>query len=161
MGNKEFYSQHLYAEPERLSLFRNVRHRIDKTQGSLTLTLQAQWEANELGELHYGPAKYSQAKRSEAQSDYLILIGMETYRLHYGPNKIGRFDDNDIVVVDQYVSRRHCCIVVHSDGRAELFDTASKNHTYVNNVRIERHWLKSGDEIRLASSFPLMVSLVG
>jgi len=39
--------------------------------------------------------------------------------------------DNDVVLQDAYVSRRHCAILIHLTGeRCELHDIASKNGTF-------------------------------
>ena len=58
--------------------------------------------------------------------------------------------DNDIPVADGSVSRRHCAIVVHATRGCEVYDTASKNGTYVNGQRINGLTaLKAGDQIRL------------
>lgn len=161
MSDEKFYSRHLYFEPERLARFRNARDGIEGTKGSRTVLLEFNQPWHELGEVNFGPPVYSrEQKNSRSDSDFLVLVGLQSYRLKYGSNRIGRFVDNDIVLDDIYVSRRHCCIVIHSDGRAELFDTASKNHTWVNGEQINRCWLKSGDEIRLAKTSPLMISLI-
>src|SRR5262245_11759861 len=49
------------------------------------------------------------------------------YPLKVGLNTIGRSPDNDVVIQDAYVSRRHCAILVHANSRIELHDVASKN----------------------------------
>ncbi|QEG29459.1 Transcriptional regulatory protein EmbR [Gemmata obscuriglobus] len=67
-------------------------------------------------------------------------------------NSIGRLPDNDVVVNDECVSRRHCAIVVHSDLRCELHDVASKNGTILNGRRIPQPTkLQSGDQITLCN----------
>src|SRR5438093_6481073 len=48
------------------------------------------------------------------------------YPLHIGLNTVGRAPENDVVVHDCYISRRHCAILVHASSKVELFDTASK-----------------------------------
>ena len=67
-----------------------------------------------------------------------------------GINTVGRSPENDVIVQDSYISRRHCAILVHVGAGCELYDTASKNGTYVNGQRIggPTH-LRSGDEIRI------------
>ncbi len=160
MSNEKFYSTHLSYEPNRRERFRAIRDTIAASKGAVTVVLQGMMIESDLGELDFDlPIRPRFRGFGETLSDYFVYVGMKTYRLKYGNNRIGRFDDNDVVIEEIYVSRRHCCIVVHSDGKAELFDTASKNHTYVNGVRIERCWLKSGDEIRLGKDFPLIISL--
>jgi hypothetical protein len=74
-----------------------------------------------------------------------------TYPLVIGLNTIGRFPNNDIVFEDLDVSRRHCVILVHADGRCELHDTASRNGTYVNGRRVQHPiGLRCGDLIRVS-----------
>ncbi len=63
---------------------------------------------------------------------------------------MGRLPDNDVVIDDPTVSRRHCAIVVHSTLVVELHDVASKNGTTINGKRLEGPTrLKDGDEICL------------
>ena len=55
--------------------------------------------------------------------------------------------DNDVVVADPSVSRRHCAVVVHTGQTCEIHDTASKNGTYLNGRRIDGPTrLAGGDE---------------
>jgi pSer/pThr/pTyr-binding forkhead associated (FHA) protein len=72
------------------------------------------------------------------------------YPLKVGLNTIGRMPDNDVVLADPYVSRRHCAILVHHGLKCELHDIASKNGTFVNGRKIAGPTaLQSGDEIRM------------
>ena len=71
--------------------------------------------------------------------------------LKVGLNSIGRLPDNDVVIDDATVSRRHCAIVVHSDLTIEVHDVASKNGTTVNGSKIGGPTrLRDGDEIGLS-----------
>jgi hypothetical protein len=65
--------------------------------------------------------------------------------LRTGINAIGRFPENDIVLMPDHVSRRHCVVLVHSTGACEVYDTASRNGTWVNRMRIGRVILYPGD----------------
>jgi pSer/pThr/pTyr-binding forkhead associated (FHA) protein len=70
--------------------------------------------------------------------------------LKIGLNSIGRLPDNDVVIDDPCVSRRHCAVLVHSDLTCELHDIASKNGTTVNGHRLQGPTrLREGDEINL------------
>jgi hypothetical protein len=81
-----------------------------------------------------------------------LLDGEFIYPLKVGLNTLGRSSDNDVVVEDAYVSRRHCAILVHSSRTCELHDTASKNGTYLNGTRLAAPTiLKPGDEIRVSN----------
>ncbi len=72
------------------------------------------------------------------------------YPLKVGLNTVGRSPDNDVVLQDAYVSRRHCAILVHANFRVELHDVASKNGTFINGRKLEGPTqLHSGDEIRM------------
>ncbi len=72
------------------------------------------------------------------------------YLLATGLNSLGRLADNDIVFEDLIISRRHCVLLVHVRGGCELHDTASRNGTFVNGVRVRRPVrLTSGDGIRI------------
>lgn len=148
-------SCHLFPEPARHALFRVVRSDIEHSRGSNTINLEDLRVNSNAGEICVEEPIYKGFNRN---SSYSLTIGLNTYRLKYGKNRIGRFDDNDIVIDNIMVSRRHCCIVVHSDERMEIFDTASKNGTRVNGQRIEKYWLKPGDEITLARDYVLMLS---
>lgn len=72
------------------------------------------------------------------------------YPLKIGLNTVGRSPDNDVVIQDGFVSRRHCAILVHATKGAELHDTASKNGTFLNGAKIAAPTrLRTGDEIRM------------
>ncbi len=62
----------------------------------------------------------------------------QRFPLRIGMTTLGRFPENDIVLRLNYISRRHCIIVVHATGGCEVFDTASLNGTRVNGSRIRR-----------------------
>jgi pSer/pThr/pTyr-binding forkhead associated (FHA) protein len=83
---------------------------------------------------------------------FYLKDGVNIYPLHLGMNSIGRLPDNDVVVRDECVSRRHCAIVIHSDLRCELHDVASKNGTLHNGKKIPAPTrLQSGDQITLCN----------
>lgn len=80
---------------------------------------------------------------------FLVEGPRRRYALHVGINSVGRLPDNDVVVADAHVSRRHFSIVVHVSRDCEIHDVASKNGTYLNGNRVSSPTrLRSGDEIR-------------
>ena len=82
--------------------------------------------------------------------DYWLSNRNRVYPLKLGVNTIGRSADNDVVVEDGCVSRRHCAILVHVTSGCELHDTASKNGTLLNGVRLAGPTrLRPGDEIKM------------
>jgi FHA domain len=60
--------------------------------------------------------------------------------------RIGRNDDNDVVVVDGRVSRHHARIVTDGSGFA-VEDLQSSNGTFVDGTAIERARIKPGSSI--------------
>ena len=74
------------------------------------------------------------------------------YPLKTGLNSVGRMPDNDVVVSDGSVSRRHCAILVHSGDGCELHDTALEEADFLNGKRIHGPTrLVGGDEIRMCN----------
>lgn len=82
-----------------------------------------------------------------------LLIDSEgglVHSLRTGLNTIGRMPNNDVVLEESTVSRRHCVILVQAWGACELHDTASRNGTYVNDRRVSKPVrVSSGDRIRI------------
>jgi phosphoserine phosphatase RsbU/P len=64
---------------------------------------------------------------------------------------LGRQSDNNLVVLDSRVSRRHATIIRNLESFI-LEDSGSRHGTYVNGERIERCLLKSGDRIGLGAT---------
>jgi pSer/pThr/pTyr-binding forkhead associated (FHA) protein len=99
---------------------------------------------------------------SQLNPDSAMLI------IHRGPNRgerflinspettIGRSSDNDVVLDDVTVSRKHANIR-RAGERFELIDLGSLNGTYVNNNSIARATLNSGDEIQFGKFHMLFV----
>jgi hypothetical protein len=81
------------------------------------------------------------------------------YPLKVGLNTVGRAPENDVVVADAFISRRHCAILVHSGRVCELHDIASKNGTFLNGAKLGGPTpLKTGDQIRICERNFLFVS---
>jgi hypothetical protein len=68
---------------------------------------------------------------------------------------VGRTANNDIVLLDERVSRFHAFFRVVDDERMELADAGSANGTWVGTTRLETrgraHPVKGGDVLRFAS----------
>ncbi|MBA4864355.1 FHA domain-containing protein [Streptomyces sp. PSKA54] len=70
---------------------------------------------------------------------------------------IGRNPDNDVVVDDLIVSRRHAELRVLADGRHEIVDLGSHNGTYVNGQSVTACFLGPDDVVEIGrSSFRLV-----
>lgn len=89
-------------------------------------------------------------RRLPPDAEFGLLDGPAVYPLRIGINTIGRLTDNDVVIDNPHVSRRHCAIVVHAGAGSELHDVASKNGTFLNGARLCRPLpLISGDAIAM------------
>lgn len=140
MSDARFHSIHL--DFPRRHRYREQRDAALASRGALTLTA-----ACALGFV----AEAVDSSLLPGASFYLMdAEDHGAYALRAGANAIGRQTNNDIVIANRSVSRRHCIIVVHARGACELYDTASLNGTFVNGRRIAHAvQLASGDEIVL------------
>jgi hypothetical protein len=74
---------------------------------------------------------------------------------------LGRRDDNDVVIDDPQISRRHASLS-WEESEFVLRDLGSANGTFLNAVRItEPHALRDGDVIGLGSDVVLSFSIAG
>jgi len=64
---------------------------------------------------------------------------------------IGRRESNELPLADMNTSRLHAYIVYEEGGHC-VYDAKSLNGTYVNNQRLTRKRLKSGDRIKLGNT---------
>jgi len=72
-----------------------------------------------------------------------------TFRLPAGTVKtVGRAPRADFVVDAPLVSRLHCRLTA-SDGGVDVVDLGSTNGTYINDQRVQKGSLKTGDHLRI------------
>lgn len=77
----------------------------------------------------------------------------QDFRLHDGRNVMGTAADCDVVVYDQFVSARHCVLLIESNNaQYVLQDLESRNKTFVNNRQIMKQDMIDNDEIRLGQA---------
>ncbi|HHO52652.1 MAG TPA: FHA domain-containing protein [Deltaproteobacteria bacterium] len=67
-------------------------------------------------------------------------------RLQEGATRLGRAEDNEVVLSDVGVSRRHAQVYV-SRGEVTVEDLGSGNGTYYNGYRVQSQPVQDGDEI--------------
>jgi len=82
---------------------------------------------------------------------FLVLAGRRIFRLQSDRVAIGRRLDNDLVIEDPRVSRRHALIQA-SGGQFSIQDLRSKAGTLVNGRSVRSVALHPGDVIRLAET---------
>jgi hypothetical protein len=145
----------MHLESPRRQQFRNAREVILGARGYQTLLAEEKAE-----DAHPQTAILDQSPEGGLTGLELWLADKDfVYPLRVGLNTVGRSPDNDVVIQDGYVSRRHCTILVHTNNRAELFDTASKNGTYVNGHKLSTPTrLRPGDEIRMCDRHLVFMS---
>jgi len=74
---------------------------------------------------------------------------LETIKLNKNIATVGRLPDNDIVINNLGVSRRHCRIICDDSGGFYIEDLESANGTVVNGIRVARSPLYNGDEVQI------------
>ena len=67
-----------------------------------------------------------------------------------GAIKVGRANDNDIVIPDVLAGRHHATLVPTQDG-TEIVDNRSINGTFVNGARVEQALLHEGDVVTIGN----------
>jgi phosphoserine phosphatase RsbU/P len=82
-------------------------------------------------------------KYSDLEGEHCFAIAAEC-------TSIGRSPDQDLVLKEAYVSRRHAVITRQNDN-FEVVDQNSSHGTFLNGNRIERAKLKSGDCLQFGS----------
>jgi hypothetical protein len=150
MSDPRLHSLHLEGQPRR-DLFRAARQAIQSACGSQTLAGDLRMLEEE-GRLDAPTIAVSPGTPPGFTGRFTFYLkdGTNVYPLHLGLNSVGRLPDNDVVIRDECVSRRHCAVVIHHDMRVELHDVASKNGTILNGKKIPGPTkIQSGDQITL------------
>ncbi len=75
----------------------------------------------------------------------------ETFHLIEDITTIGSIDGNHVVLYDDGVSKRHAGIKIE-EMRYELADFGSTNGTWVNGRKINKQFLRDGDQIRIGNT---------
>ncbi|WP_330295016.1 ABC transporter ATP-binding protein/permease [Streptomyces sp. NBC_00503] len=71
--------------------------------------------------------------------------------------RIGRAPENDLVIDDLVVSRRHAELRALADGTYEIADLGSHNGTYLNGARVDHAAIGEGDIVGIGHSAFLLV----
>lgn len=144
MNDPRFNSIHL--DPARRAVYRDAREALLNAQGDLTMAGQKPLPGEDRSQTIIQALNDPRS----LDLDFWLMDKDYIYPLKLGVNTVGRSSDNDVVVADSFISRRHCAILIHHTTSCELHDMASKNGTFVNGVKMAGPCqLKSGDEIRM------------
>jgi hypothetical protein len=142
MNDPRLNSMHL--APDRRELFRSAREQLLGCRGAQTCYFEQEGSGGS-ATLHG-----EQDRQPPSELDYCLMDREHIYPLKIGVNTLGRSSENDLVVPDAFISRRHCAILVHASRGCELHDTASKNGTFLNDAKLAKPTrLKCGDTIRV------------
>ena len=156
MPDSRYHSSHL--EFPRRDQFRLHRDEALRSCGTQTAVLTQRAPVTPMGTI----VMMDPAAADRRDAGFQIVAGSLTHHLKLGYNTVGRQMDNDLVIADErlHVSRRHCSIVVHANGHAEIFDLASLNGTFVNGQRVDGSApLRSNDVVRLGGHLSFYVIL--
>jgi len=88
--------------------------------------------------------------RNQPRLSYSDQEGEHALLLESDSTGIGRSPDQDLVLPEPFVSRRHA-LIIRQDGHFELIDQKSSHGTYVNGARVERAILQPGDTVQFGS----------
>jgi hypothetical protein len=94
------------------------------------------------------PEAATRPVKQPAIAGYLTADSGASYGIGSKTLSIGRVEENDIVLNDTSVSRRHARIEPQGNS-AELFDENSANGVFVNGQRITRQILSAGDRVHI------------
>lgn len=159
MNDPRLNSVHLDLDPRR-QVYREAREQLLAARGWMTLALE---KVNDLAnDSDVWPALVPIRPDQFLPSTKFLLIeppSRRTYALRPGLNTIGRLPNNDIVLEEREISRRHCVVLVHTGGQCELHDTASRNGTLVNGKLIDQPArLRRGDQIMVCRRLLVFIS---
>jgi pSer/pThr/pTyr-binding forkhead associated (FHA) protein len=139
----------IHLEAPRREEFRHAREVLLNARGNQTITAEKRSSSGHVSELFQ--TAIQQLNKPSLQGVKHVLMDKDyVYPLKVGLNTVGRMPDNDVVIEDPYVSRRHCAVLVHAGNFCEIHDVASRNGTLVNGRKINGPTrLRTGDEITM------------
>jgi len=139
----------LHLDPSRRQDYRRARDQLLESRGNETICAERQRDLDSginntlIRQSLSAPPPTVECWLSDREFVYPLKVGLNT---------MGRSADNDVIVEDLYVSRRHCAVLMHHDHTCVLQDTASKNGTFINGSKIAGPTaLKPGDRIRICN----------
>ncbi len=148
----------VHLDPPRRQVYRHARDLLLHARGNQTVFVEQHQGFNELG-IGSNTVYEKPGREAGVDTDFCLMEGDIVHRLKVGINTVGRSSENDVVVADAFVSRRHCAILVHHSTLCELYDTASKNGTFLNGHKTAGPTrLRTGDVVRMCDRNYIFVS---
>jgi len=95
--------------------------------------------------------KNSMSLMDNVELCYADANGPHSVPLGQGSISIGRSPDQDIVLIDPRVSRRHALILQELDSYS-VIDQNSTHGTFLNSVRVDKAILTLGDVLQMGST---------
>ena len=139
----------IHLDDRRRQEFRLAREALLASRGNMTLAGEAM-DREQWGNASPHTLVQNLPQRVPSHLKCWLADKEFIYPLRTGLNTIGRAPENDVVIPDSFVSRRHCAILVHSSDSWELHDVASKNGTFLNGRKLSGPTpITPGDEIRM------------
>jgi len=136
--------QSIHLPGSRREEFRAARERLFAAEGPATRLIERR-------ELDSDLVVVDPDRSPPFPAGHLLIRDQKQYPLRPGINILGRNHANDIIIRHPQVSRRHCSILVHSDGRCEIHNLASLNGTWLNGTQLtspkplaDGDWLELG-----------------
>jgi diguanylate cyclase (GGDEF)-like protein len=104
---------------------------------------------------HVADARDVETPSGSRDRAYLIVLAGtnvgEMFKISSAEVTVGRGQGADIQLLDEGISRKHCCIRV-AGGDMIVEDLDSRNGTFANGHRVQRHTLRDGDKIQVGST---------
>jgi hypothetical protein len=107
------------------------------------------WRSSNPPEVEVAPAREGAQPDKPPQGAFLIVEGKRHFPLEQEVVRIGRRQDNELILSDPHVSRVHAELRLLA-GRYVLVDMGSTGGTYVNGRQVKQHILEPGDVISIA-----------
>lgn len=150
-------------QADALEAARRIRQQLDDELGIDPSPALREIEQKVLRQEPLGPAPKGAASASAQQrtvAETAIVLSRARVRLPSGETlpvpsrglRLGRMEDNDLVVAGERVSRYHALVAETANGFA-VTDLRSTNGTHVNDERVvDTHLLRDGDRIRVGGT---------
>ncbi len=101
-------------------------------------------------------AKKTSPKKEVVPLNVYLVFDNNMIEINKAVLTLGRHVNNDVIITDPLVSRYHARIE-YQQGQFVLVDLDSTAGTFINNARITRQALQSGDNISLARTPVLFI----